>query len=137
MAARAGMSKICWEIAAKNRGECIRLATIFNKQNLRPYDLIRNEKGQKHRQIKEWLRMESLVNSLVINNNNGNGNDSSSIDKSDDQMIMGSMSGLNLLEKCMVGLKMSTRQQGYAEWALRYVSSFLVMVNTSFYISFR
>lgn len=46
MTARAALPRTCWMIAQKNRGECIRLLTIQNKQSQRPYDLIRNEKSR-------------------------------------------------------------------------------------------
>ncbi len=112
MAARAGMPRICWAIAEKNRGECIRLATTYNKQKQRPYDLIRNEKGLKHRQIKSWLRMEGLVNPLI---------------RKDLSEPMGSFSDLGMVDKVMVSLKLSTKQQGFIEWFFRFISSFLVI----------
>jgi len=112
MAARSGMSRICWAIAQKNRGECIKLATVYNKQKQRPYDLVRNEKGLKHRQIKNWLRMESLVNPLITR---------------DLSEPMGSINELEMKEKILAKLKLSTNQQGFIEWFFWYISSFLVI----------
>lgn len=114
MAARAGMTRICWKISQKNRGECVRLASTPNKQQLRPYDLIRNEKSMKHRQIKEWLRMEALVNPMLANDSI----ESAETKKPND---------LSLVDKAVITLKLSTNQQGFAEWFFRFISSFLVM----------
>ena len=46
-AARSGMARICWQIAQKNRGQCVRLVDVKNIENQRPVDMIKNEKGSK------------------------------------------------------------------------------------------
>ncbi len=47
MTVKAGMPRLSWLISQSTRGECVRLINIENKQHLKPYDLIKNEKGLK------------------------------------------------------------------------------------------
>jgi hypothetical protein len=48
MAAKSGMSRTCWLIAQKNRGECIRLINFENKQKQKQ----RSKRSAKKRKLK-------------------------------------------------------------------------------------
>lgn len=47
MAAKCGLSRICWMLAQMNKGEGVRLVGIPNKQMQLPFDIIKNERGYK------------------------------------------------------------------------------------------
>lgn len=76
--------------------------------------------------------MESLVNPLIINNSIMSGSNDK---KSDAFSIMNSNSELSIVEKVMVKLKLSTKQQGDLEWFFRFISPFLAM-SISVFINF-
>ena len=122
MAARAAMPRTCWLIASKNRGECIFLSTISNKQKLTPYDLIRHEKGLSHRKIKNWLRMEERVNPIIKKQFSGNGTINGK--KYNDYITPGDFT---LIETIMIRLGLTTQQQGYLEWLFRFLLPFLIL----------
>jgi hypothetical protein len=55
MAAKSGLTRICWLLTRENNGDCAKLIGYQNKNNQTPFDLIRNEKGPQFKKIREWL----------------------------------------------------------------------------------
>jgi hypothetical protein len=125
MAAKSGMARTCWLITQKNRGDCVRLINVENKQKQKPYDLIRNEKGPQFKKIRDWLRIEARTNDFIDRINIKSNNE-----KKSDDFIMPSkfptQKMCSLLPANSI-FKWSSYRIGYAEWLSRFVCFFVLL----------
>lgn len=126
MAVKSGMSRTCWLIAQKNRGECIRLINVENKQKQKPYDLIRNEKGLQFKKIRDWLRLESKTNDLLEKTS-----DTTTMyeKKSDDFMIPSKFPTKKLCSLFPANnlFKWNSHRAAYFEWYARFTGFFIII----------
>lgn len=126
MAAKSGMAKTCWSIAQKNRGECARLINYENKQKQKPYDLIRNEKGYKFKQIRDWIRLEARTNDFLDKNS-----DTTTIyeKKTDDFLVPSKFPTKKLCSLLPSNniFKLNSYRQGYIEWLSRLTAFFILL----------
>ena len=125
MAVKSGMPRISWLIAQKNRGECIRLINIENKQKQKPYDLIRNEKGMHFKKIRDWLRLELKTNDLLDKNTEPTIYEK----KSEDFMIPSKFPTKKLCSLLPANsiFKWNSNRAAYFEWYSRITGFFIIL----------
>ncbi|CAF0868772.1 unnamed protein product [Brachionus calyciflorus] len=118
MAAKCGLSRICWILTKQNKGQCAKLIGDMNNQSQTPFDIIRNEKGSQYKKIRDWLRLEAKTNKYLLYNENN-------YDKKSDTLYSGSSSSLLKIKKGTFWLNWNDDFKMRLDW---YTRLFVVLI---------